>query len=284
MNAIFPICYWSSILSAFWLVQLFEVEVAEAFSLFNHGFRISNIYTHGSAGRLSGLFSVAVPHDGGQVEDLDDERKAGLFQFLLRDLEVEGVPLLGCDGVSANKTFQGATWTVAGQLSENEFERKVCLIFEDVPVDDLKIFVDRFSVMKTQERLMDPLHDLRRFSMNLLGKGIGPALILETENRTKSEVAEYNAMRESTPVPNELQWKAAMESFVKRCVPELEDDPIAYRFLGSSDVCDILSGYWNCICELEATDGPRHVCVRFLFCWFWCVPPACRLEYGGKHM
>ena len=110
MNAISPTCYWSCILSAFWLLQLVEVEVAEAFSLFNRGSRISDIYTHASAGRLAGLSSVADSH-GGQVENLTDgsderERKANLFQFLLRDLEVEGAPLLGCDGVSANKTLQ----------------------------------------------------------------------------------------------------------------------------------------------------------------------------------
>jgi hypothetical protein len=31
------------------------------------------------------------------LSEMDDERKANLFQALLRDLQIEGVPLLGCD-------------------------------------------------------------------------------------------------------------------------------------------------------------------------------------------
>jgi len=246
----------SLVLSTFWLFQLIDVEVVKAFSQgrLNLGSRTSDIHNYPTHGIPSELFSAAVP----QVEDFDDwsdDRKAGLFQFLLRDLEVEGVPLLGCDGVSANKTLQGATWSVGGQLSENDYERKVCLIFEDIPVKDLKKFVDMFSRIKKQQSLMDSLYDLRRFSLSLVGNGIGPALILETQNRTETETTQYNLMKKGTPAPNESQWKAAIEFFVKRSFPGLEDGPVAYRFLGSSDVCDILSGYWNCICELEATEA-----------------------------
>jgi len=220
-------------------------------------------------------------------EEWSDERKSELFQFLLRDLEVEGTPLLGCEGVSENKTLQGATWSVAGQLSENDYERKVCLVFEDIPIQDLQLFVDTFSTMKqkqrrTHQQLENPLQDLQRFSMSLVGNGIGPALIVETQNRTTNEIETYHTMQEhdnetssmllSNPIM-EHQWKTAMELFITRCLPELllenenedvdEDEnasssssssSISYRFLGSSDVCDILSGYWNCICELETTD------------------------------
>ena len=261
--------HWSSIFSAFWLFQLVErVEVAEGFSpLHRSGGKIIGSGEGASrvrvahASRIGGLYSSSANTDPHQVEDSEDwsdERKSSLFQFLLRDLEVEGVPLLGCDGVSSNNTLHGATWTIAGQLSENEYERKVCLVLEDIPVKNLKMFVNNFSELKTtQQSTMDALHDLRRFSMSLVGNGIGPALILETANKTMNEIAEYSAMVENTAAPNEPQWKEAMESFVKRCFPQLEKDPIAYRFLGSSDICDILSGYWNCICELEASDATQ---------------------------
>ena len=252
MNNAFAMLIWSFALSALWLFQLVEVEVVQAFSqgpLILFSPRSSHVYTSGASGQLFGA-------SDSQLEDFEDwteERKAGLFQFLLRDLEVEGVPLLGCDGVAANKTLQGATWTVAGQLSENDFERKVCLILEDIPVKTINVFVEMFSKIKEDESLMDSLHDLRRFSLNLVGNGIGPALVLETQNRTAAEIEEYDAMKKATPEPNEAQWRAATESFIKRSFPEVEDS-IAYRFLGSSDVCDVLSGYWNCICELEASD------------------------------
>jgi len=248
--------YWSFVLSAFRLFQLIEVDVVEAFSQgrLNLGSRTSRTYNYATYGRPFELFSTSDPQVGA-LDDWSDERKAELYQFLLRDLEVEGAPLLGCDGVSANKTLQGATWSVAGQLSENDYERKVCLVLEDIPVKDLKTFVDAFSRIKKQRSLMDSLPDLRRFSLSLVGNGIGPALILETQNRTETEVAQYALMKINTPVPNEVQWRAAIQSFVKRNFAELEDDLIAYRFLGSSDICDIVSGYWNCICELEATDS-----------------------------
>lgn len=264
MNNIFAMVYWSLALSPFWLFQLVEVEVVNAFSQAPQQLNLGcsrtsdttcNNYYATDGKKPSWLLFSTIDSKVEAFDDWSDERKAGVFQFLLRDLEVEGAPLLGCDGVSANKTLQGATWTIAGPLSENDFERKVCLILEDIPVKDLAMFVDVFSKIKQQQHLMDSLHDLRRFSLSLVGNGIGPAMILETQNRTETEILQYSSMIKDTPAPNEPQWRGAIESFVKRSFPELEDNPIAYRFLGSSDVCDILSGYWNCICELEATDS-----------------------------
>ena len=242
------ITIWSFALSSLWLFQLFDLELVTAFSLGPLNPRTSHVYN--SATKLS----AAADSQLEDFEDWTEERKAGLFQFLLRDLEVEGVPLLGCDGVAANKTLQGATWTVAGQLSENDFERKVCLILEAFPIKDINVFVEMFSKIKEDDSIMDSLHDLRRFSLSLVGNGIGPALVLETQNRTETEIAQYDSMKKATPEPNEPQWKADTESFIKQSYPDLEDN-VVYRFLGSSDVCDILSGYWNCICELEATEA-----------------------------
>ena len=254
MNNIFAMIFWSFALSSLWLFQLVEVKFVAAFSqgaLNLLGSRTSHVYSSAAQSRLFAAADSRLE----DFEDWSDERKADLFQFLLRDLEVEGVPLLGCDGVSANKTLQGATWTVAGQLSENNFERKCCMIFEDIPVKHLKLFVETFSSIKEDKSLMDSLHDLRRFSLSLVGNGIGPALILETQNRTDAEIEQYDSMKKDTPEPNEPQWRAATESFINRSFPDLEDS-VEYRFLGSSDVCDILSGYWNCVCELEATEAP----------------------------
>ena len=183
--------YPSFALISLLLFHFVEVSVVEAFSLGQVRFdsRICEVYESATCRRSSSL-SETTNSEVENFDDWSDERKAGLFQFLLRDLEIEGVPLLACDGVAANKTLQGATWTVAGQLSENDFERKVCLVLEDIPVKDLKIIIDTFSSIKKQDRWMDSLHDLRRFSLSPVGNGIGPAMILETQNRTETETRE----------------------------------------------------------------------------------------------
>ena len=236
----------------FYLFQL--VEVAKAFALFNFGRTGINSVVYGLPSSVSGDNNNNDIQVKNTVDDeFDKERKAELFQFLLRDLEVEGVPLLGCDVVD-QRTFQAATWSITGQLSENDVESKACMIFEDIPIDDLKTFVDSISVIKTQQRLMDHLQEIQRLSFSLVGKGIGPAMIVETQNRTKTEKATYNYRKENSLMPNEVQWTAAMKSFVERTNLDGCDDPIAYRFVGSSDVCDIFSAYWNCICELMVVD------------------------------
>mmetsp|Transcript_27136 Transcript_27136/g.56137 ORF Transcript_27136/g.56137 Transcript_27136/m.56137 type:complete len:426 (+) Transcript_27136:255-1532(+) len=262
----------SLLLSCAWLFfRIFRVvEVVGAFSPYpwkqqqqQHGSRWIGDATHTTVASqcsrpATGLWNNAPKTN--EVEDFDDwtdERRDNLFRFLLRDLEVEGVPLLACDGVAANKTLQGATWTVAGQLSANDYEQKVCLVLEDIPVEDLKAFVDLVSRIQARPEVVDSLPDLRRFSLSLLGNGIGPALIVETQNRTIAEAEEYESMLTNTPEPNELSWKASMESFVKRCFPATlgaadQQNNVAYRCLGSSDVCDVLAGYWNCVCEHEA--------------------------------
>jgi hypothetical protein len=43
---------------------------------------------------------------------------------------------------------------------------------------------------------------------------------------------------------------------------------IAYRFAGSSDVCDVLAGFWNSICELKATTAQDIGSVML------CYPPV----------
>jgi hypothetical protein len=202
------------------------------------------------------------------VDELSDERKAALFQFLLRDLEVEGVPLLGVDATETH-VFQAALWTTMAELSENDDEGKVCVIFESIPVGILRQFVDSFSALKTHHNdednnIADHLPELQRFSVSLVGKGIGPALIVQTEARTDEQKTAYSAMKQSSPTPDEIRWTAAMKMFVARMVRGINvahhssDDPsadnsqtsIAYRVVGSPDICDVVAGFWTSICEL----------------------------------
>mmetsp|Transcript_15083 Transcript_15083/g.34979 ORF Transcript_15083/g.34979 Transcript_15083/m.34979 type:complete len:409 (-) Transcript_15083:834-2060(-) len=261
-------CYWTLVRSVFFLFQLTKVEDVGAIlhhksTIGSKGTRVVNCSTQ----RIPSHLCVSATDP--QVENFDewsDERKAGLFQFLLRDLEIEGVPLLGCDGVSASKTLQGATWTVAGQLNENDDGQKVCLVLEDVLENDLKAFAEMFSRIKERRSLTRSLPDLRRFSLSLVGEGkVGNALILATQNRTKSESAEYDLMMRSVTERNEPQWKIAIESFIQRTFPVLEKKPIEYEFIRSFDVCDILSGYWNSICKLEASgvSGANAIVLSF---------------------
>eukprot|EP00980_Cylindrotheca_fusiformis_P029591 scaffold23546_cov220-Cylindrotheca_fusiformis.AAC.2 len=188
------------------------------------------------------------------VDELSEERRANLFQFLLRDLEVEGVPLLGCDADQAHTT-QGTIWTVMAQLSESDVGSKACMVLENMPVESLREIVDDFATLKADETLMGPLFELKRFNVTLVGRGVGPAILVETGNRTDAEVSKYNSFISSSPPPNELSWTAAMKTFVARMQLEkggIVPSPVAYRLSASNDVCDILATFWTCVCELIA--------------------------------
>jgi hypothetical protein len=200
------------------------------------------------------------------IDELSEERRANLFQFLLRDLEVEGAPLLGCDADQAH-TAQAAVWTVMGQLSERDEGSKACMVLENMPIDSLQTFVDDFATWKADEQ-MDSLFELKRFNVTLVGRGIGPALILETANRTNVEEQEYNSFISSSPVPNEIMWTAAMKTFVARMELEKEGvllNPLAYRLSGGNDICDTLATFWTSVCEIlshpEETLGSIVLCL-----------------------
>jgi hypothetical protein len=200
------------------------------------------------------------------VADLSEDRQATLFQFLLRDLQVEGVPLLGVDADQVH-TMQAALWTTLAELSEQDDEQKACLIFEDIPMAALRTFVDDFMVLKSQARLMKYLPELERFTLSLLGKGVGPAILIEAAAPPESQKADTTDMDEN-------KCTAAMKMFVDRVVagmnvcpytknnqvaPEgLQDAgfpaaPIGYRVCASTEVCHVLSAFWNAVCELLAT-------------------------------
>ncbi len=205
------------------------------------------------------------------LDGMTDERKSNLFQSLLRDLQIEGVPLLGCDANQVS-TLNGAIWTTMAELSDNDESQKACLILEEIPVSALLAFAEDFTVLKTQVRLMEYLPELKRFSISVLGKGLGPALLIETEARAtdeeKTAAASLKAM-ESTF--DKDKTTAALKSFIGRVVVGLEacpytksvdlsavgleqrgvtPGPIGYRYSPTTDACMAMSMFWNSICEM----------------------------------
>lgn len=186
------------------------------------------------------------------VDELSEERKANLYQCLLRDMQIEGTPVLECDADQAH-TFQGTVWTIMAQLSESDLESKACMVLEEMPIDALQSFVDDFASIKANERLMKYLPEISRFNVTLLGRGVGPALVVETSNRTATQQEEVAKLESSTSIPNELTWTAAMKGFVaRRYDGDLLPGPHAYRLAGSWDVCDTLATFWTSVCELLA--------------------------------
>ena len=202
-------------------------------------------------------------NDNDPLADLSEERKANLFQFLLRDLEVENVPLLGCDATQAH-VVQAALWTTMAELSDKATQDKACLIFENIPVDALKRLVDDFMELKNDnddddDGILNHLPELERLSLSLVGKGVGPAILIETVNATdKTQTPESSIMTNNDDDMEALELKvtAAMKSFVDRMMAnkgeEVESGPIAYRIVPSANICDVLAGFWSCVCELLA--------------------------------
>lgn len=116
----------------------------------------------------------------------DAERRANLFQFLLRDLQIEGVPLLSVDADHVD-TFQAAMWTTMAELltgwktHKGKQKEKACLILEDIPIEALRAFVSDFQILQTQQRLMAQLPELEMFHLAMVGKGVGPAITVTIE-------------------------------------------------------------------------------------------------------
>ena len=205
------------------------------------------------------------------VAELDDDRRANLFQSMLRDLQIENVPLLGCDAREVH-TMNAALWTTMSELSEADEAQKVCIIMEEIPMDALKAFATDYSNLLTQPRLIDELPELRRIDVSLLGKGVGPALVIETTERSAAEdLAEKKARTAVEDTLDEYRCTAALKSFVDRLVigleacpytksPELSatgleargvtPGPVAYRYSKSSDACAAVASFWTSVCEL----------------------------------
>lgn len=251
------------------------------------------------------------------ADELSEERRASLFQFLLRDLQVEGVPLLS---VEMNSTtihnqsepmndevvadicsagnfaiLQAALWTTMAELVEqNQLvdgddvdavvgdevdpvnNRKACLVVEDVRVEDLRRFIDFFETkIKSEDSVVARYFpEIRRMRLSLVGKGIGPALLMEVVNpldaNSSSAVPPATDATTSQPGPSSeggYRAVAAMKMFVDRTMPcESPDEQsaerngdavIQYRTCFFSDIFHIQSSFWNCMCEvvLLGADG-----------------------------
>mmetsp|Transcript_12594 Transcript_12594/g.19410 ORF Transcript_12594/g.19410 Transcript_12594/m.19410 type:complete len:443 (-) Transcript_12594:1165-2493(-) len=229
-----------------------------------------NQQQHQSTGRQS-IIPLRLSDDN--PAEWDEERRSNMFQALLRDLQIEGVPLLGCDANQVG-TFNAALWTTISELGDQDEQQKACLIMEEIPISALLAFAEDFTVLKTQARLMDHLPELKRFSVSVLGKGVGPALLIETKERTEEEKATAAANRAIEGTYDQAKKTAALKSFIDRVVVNLEacpytksvdisavglenrgvtPGPVGYRFSPTTDACMTMSFFWNCICEMTGT-------------------------------
>ena len=211
------------------------------------------------------------------LEGMSDERKSNLFQSLLRDLQVEGVPLLGCDADQVS-TLNAAIWTTMAELGDSDDEQRACLILESIPLSALLAFAEDFTVMKTQARLINHLPELKRFSVSVVGKGLGPALLVETEARTDEEKAAATSQKSVEATFDQDKTVAALKSFIGRVVVGLEacpytksvdmsavglekqgvtPGPVGYRYSATTDACMAMSMFWNCICEMMSVPEPE---------------------------
>jgi len=208
------------------------------------------------------------------MDDLSEEdRRTTIFQNLLRDLQNEGVPLLGCD-VDAVHTMNAALWTTMSELSLQNDARKSCLIMERIPLPALQAFVNDFNALKSQTRLLTQLPELQRIHVSMVGNGIGPALSIQTTERTPLELEQYLERSAIEETLNEAKCTEALRSFITRIVIDAETcpytrtpdhaatgllkkgitpGPVAYRFSSSSDACAVLGTFWNTVCELLST-------------------------------
>jgi hypothetical protein len=249
---------------------------------------------------------------------LTDERKANLFQFLLRDLQVEGVPLLGIDADQV-QTLQAAIWTtmagllasaVGGEEEESSSSAllspsnngdepnkqkseepttspttttteppppqsssvsKVCLVFEDIPVEALTAFVQDFQTLQNDVLMRQSLPELLAFRLALVGNGIGPAITISVQLDENAANAFHNHTDPLTIIDKTYAGDGvlrAIEAFVKRVVMDNTDDAIGmqlpvYRYCGFADACHALSAFWNCLCELQAKPELPSIILAF---------------------
>lgn len=244
-------------------------RVSFAFAPSHLGGRRASLLPHVQSSAVMGPHPVLYAATGeGAVEEMSEERRQNLFQALLRDLQIENVPLLGCDATQVH-TMNAALWTTMAELSDQDEEQRACIVLESIPVGALKSFCDDFTVLKTQNRLCDFMPELKRISVSVVGKGVGPAVLIETTTRTAKEVDEKNQRNADTAGIDENKCIAAMKAFVDRVVvgyqacPYTRDvnvavlGPIGYRYSSTNDACGALAAFWSNICELLATPGDQ---------------------------
>ena len=197
----------------------------------------------------------------------DDARKADFFEMTLRDLQIEGVPLLGCDADQVH-TLQAAVWTTMAELIDQDDANKACLIMEQIPLAALQAFVDDFLILKNQFDQMDNLPELNRLTASLVAKGLGPAILLEVTAKTDETPSS------SLSQDDEYKCSAAMKVFMNRVIiggssdpasiglgNEGSANPIIYRSSFSTNVCATVATFWNCICEMQLSSEAGTICL-----------------------
>lgn len=171
-------------------------------------------------------------------------------------------------------TFSAALWTTLSEISESDDGQKMCVVFEKIPMSGLASFIEDFSVLKMQQRLMEDLPEFERLSVSLLNKGVGPALVIESAPRSEEEVTQKVERTAIEGIIDEARAELALKSFVNRLVvgeeacpftknseiagvglekKGIKAGPVGYRFGRSSDACAALAVFWSSICELMAT-------------------------------
>ena len=222
---------------------------------------------------------------------MSDEEKANMFQVMLRDLQIEGTPLLDCDADQVH-TLQTALWTTMAELCDQDDAQKVCLVLSSIPIAALQSFVNDFFLLKMQNvEQMKDLPELDRLTASVLGKGVGPAIVLEVSAKNTNDKSSSNSDNDAaaaagdaaaylpSKVYNEFACAAAHKGFVERVVrgssPSgnsaatigLGDEGLGpgdavYRFTNQHSVCNIMAFFWNCVCEVlvaPETDVPNMV-------------------------
>mmetsp|Transcript_22302 Transcript_22302/g.33845 ORF Transcript_22302/g.33845 Transcript_22302/m.33845 type:complete len:191 (-) Transcript_22302:832-1404(-) len=128
------------------------------------------------------LRSSSAEEDSSPAEKYDPTT----FKTKLSELEKAGVRLLSCDAKEVN-TLSSALWSTMADLSADDGEQRVCLVLESIPAGALEAFVQDFTVLKTQMRLMQYVPELARFSISLVAKG--PAFFYRNgcENRRRNQ-------------------------------------------------------------------------------------------------
>lgn len=212
------------------------------------------------------------PVEEDPFEGMDQERRDNLFQHLLRDYQVEGVPLLGIDA-EQSCVMQAAIWTTMAELSEQVLEQKVCLVFEALSINTLKSFVDYFEGIKGKPELVECIPEIERFSISMVGKGVGPAILLEVENKTDSiEISkECDVFRSAAVTKAFVSRMFEQASSLNEAVPSASPDNLLndkglfssstdYRVSDFSEICHIMTVFWNSVCELSLSRANPPLC------------------------
>lgn len=246
------------------------------------------IIRNNSKMRYTSLSSLSLSANDDDNNDKNSENDV-LFQILLRDLQIEGVPLLEVDGANQVHTMQAAIWTTIAELYDQQqlidttstaSTNKVCLIMPDIPISAIQSLVDEVLLMKTTARIVDTIPELDYIHLSLLRKGdivLGPAIIIEI-NLTKQRDNTNSPRTATANTIYNAKVMAVMKMFVDRVMNGMNVCPyynnnssgaaVEYRVGSqSNDIFHILSSFWNCICEMSSSNDSDD-----LNCIVLCLP------------